>query len=45
MFHVYWHALNIIVERGRCAYAVVNESVCESGSDLFLIRSTIGQCT
>jgi hypothetical protein len=32
---------NTIVERGRCFHAVVNDSVCESGSDLFLMRSTI----
>ena len=33
---------NTIVERGRCFLAVVNDAVCESSSDLFLMRSTIG---
>jgi hypothetical protein len=32
---------NTIVERGRCFHAVLNDSVCESGFDLFLMRSTI----
>ena len=32
---------NTIVERDRCLHAVVNDSVCGSGSDLFLMRSTI----
>ena len=30
-----------MVELGRCLHAVVNDSVCESGSDLFLMRSTV----
>ncbi len=37
-----WLMANTIVERGRCFHAVVNDSVCESGSDLFLMRSTLG---
>ena len=32
---------NTIVERCRCLHAVVNDSVSEQGSDLFLMRSTI----
>ena len=39
-----WSSLlmsNTIVERGRCFHAVGSVSVCESGSDLFLMRSTI----
>ena len=32
---------NTIVERGRCLHAVACDSVCESGSDLFLIRFII----
>jgi len=27
---------NTITERGRCLQAVVNDSVCQSGSDLVL---------
>ena len=32
---------NTIVERGRCLHAVVKDSVCESGSDPILMRSTM----
>ena len=32
---------NTIVERCRCLHAVVDDSVSESCSDLFLMRSTI----
>ena len=34
---------NTIVERCRCLHAVVDDSVSESCSDLFLMRSTIGK--
>ncbi len=33
---------NTIVGRGLCLHAVVNDSVRESRSDLFLMRSTMG---
>jgi hypothetical protein len=32
---------NTPVERCRCLHSVVKDSVCESSSDLFLMRSTI----
>ena len=36
-----WPMANTIVERGRCLHAVVKDSVCESGSDPILMRSTM----
>lgn len=36
-----WLVANKIVEHGRCLHAVVNDSICESGSDTISMRSRV----